>query len=380
MKTRKLYYENAYTRSFTATVLVCEAEGDRFRVLLDQSAFFPEEGGQAADPGTLNGIAVLDVREKDGLLVHYTAAPLAVGESVTGEIDWPERFRKMQNHSGEHILSGVVFRRHGFENTGFHLSADGFTLDFSQELSRRELDEVEWEANAAVWANRPVTARFPEPEELKTLAYRSKLELTENVRIVSIEGVDNCACCAPHVAATGEIGAIKLYEAMRHRGGMRIWARCGSDALRDFRERYFAAAAVSGLLSVPQSDIAGGVEKLLAERDALKARLAAAQGALIQKQIDALRPCEGDMLLFAEADMDGLRALVNAGMVLSGGVCAAFSGEDGNFRFVLGSQKENCRDWLNEHKEALQARGGGKPEMISGSSAATRESIETLFQ
>lgn len=379
MKTRKLYYENAYTRSFSATVLVCEEEKGRFRVILDQTAFFPEEGGQAADPGTLNGVAVLDVKEKDGVIYHYTAAPLAMGESVAGEIDWPERFRKMQNHSGEHILSGVVFRRHGFENTGFHLSADGFTLDFSQELSRQELDEIEWEANEAVWANRPVTCRFPEPEELKTLSYRSKLELTENVRIVSIEGVDNCACCAPHVAATGEIGAIKLYEAMRHRGGMRIWARCGSDALRDFRERYFAAAAVSGLLSVPQSDIAGGVEKLLAERDSLKAKLAAAQEALIQEQIDTLRPCEGNMLLFAEADMDGLRALVNAGMALCGGVCAAFSGEDGNFRFVLGSQKKNCRDWLNDHKEAMQARGGGKPEMVSGSCAAAKADIESLF-
>lgn len=379
MKTRKLYYEDAYLRRFTATVLSCQPEGARFRVLLDQTAFFPEEGGQAADPGTLGGVRVLDVREKEGLIHHFTEEPLVPGAVVEGEIDWPERFRKMQNHSGEHILSGVVFRRHGFENTGFHLSADGFTLDFSQELSREELAAIEWEANEAVWADRKVTAWFPEPAALKSLAYRSKLELTENVRIVTIEGVDNCACCAPHVSSTGQIGAIKLYEAMRHRGGMRIRAKCGAGALRDFRARCAADAAVSALLSVPQESIASGVEKLLAERDALKEDLARARMALVEKQIEGLAPCEGDMLLFAQADMDGLRALVNAGMELCGGVCAAFAGDDGNFRFVIGSRRQNCRDWLNTAKDALRARGGGKPEMVSGSCAAARAEIERFF-
>lgn len=379
MKTRKLYYENAYCRRFTASVLSCEPEGDRFRVLLDQTAFFPEEGGQAADPGLLGGVRVLDVREKEGIVHHFLEKPLVPGDTVEGEIDWPERFRKMQNHSGEHILSGVVFRRHGFENTGFHLSADGFTLDFSQELSREELAAIEWEANEAVWADRPVRAWFPDSDTLKSLAYRSKLDLTENVRIVTIEGVDNCACCAPHVSSTGQIGAIKLYEAMRHRGGMRIWAKCGADALRDFRARCTADAAVSALLSVPQADIAPGVEKLLAERESLKQQLAEARLELVQKQIESLSPTDGDLLLFSSADMEGLRALVNAGMELCGGVCAAFAGEDGSFRFVIGSRHINCRDWLSAAKESLRARGGGKPEMVSGSCTAAKAEIESFF-
>lgn len=380
MKTRKLYYEDAYLRRFRAVVLSCEEEKGRFRVTLDQSAFFPEEGGQAADPGTLGGVEVLDVREKEGVLFHYTDGPLPVGEAVEGEILWPERFRKMQNHSGEHILSGVVFRRHGFENTGFHLSSDGFTLDFSQELSREELAAIEWEANEAVWANRPVTARFPAPEELKTMAYRSKLELTENVRIVTIEGVDNCACCAPHVSSTGQIGLIKLYEAMRHRGGMRIWAKCGADALRDTRARCAADGAVSSLLSVPQKDIARGVEKLLEERDSLKEELARARQGLVEAQLAALVPTEGDLLLFGEADMDSLRALVNGAMALCGGVCAAFGGSEGDFRFVAGSRSRNCRDWLAGAKEPLSLRGGGRPEMVSGSCGASRERLEAFFR
>ena len=380
MKTQKLYYENAFLRRFTAEVLSCAEEKGRFCVTLDRSAFFPEEGGQSADPGVLGGVQVLDVRERGGVLYHYTDGPLPVGQTVQGEIDWPERFRKMQNHSGEHILSGVVFRRHGFENTGFHLSSDGFTLDFSQELSKEELAAIEWEANEAVWADRPVTARFPAPEELKTMSYRSKLALTENVRIVTIEGVDSCACCAPHVSSTGQIGLIKLYEAMRHRGGMRIWAKCGADALRDTRARCAADGAVSALLSVPQTDIAGGVENLLAERDGLKEALAEARQALVQRQLERLSPTGGDLLLFGENDMDSLRALVNGGMALCGGVCAAFGGEDGNYRFVAGSRSQNCRDWLAGAKEPLGLRGGGKPEMVSGSCTAERAAIEAFFR
>lgn len=379
MKTRKLYYEDAYCRRFSARVLSCEGDGPQWTVTLDQSAFFPEEGGQAADPGTLGGARVLDVRERDGILRHITDSPLTPGESVEGEIDWPERFRKMQNHSGEHILSGIVHRRLGLENTGFHLSADGFTLDFSREIDKETLSEIEWEANEAVWADRPVRARFPAPEELKTLAYRSKLELTENVRIVTIDGVDSCACCAPHVSSTGQIGVIKLYEAMRHRGGMRIWARCGSDALADFRARCTADAAVSALLSLPQDRIAGGVEKLLAERDSLKTALAAARTRLMEQQAASLSPTEGDRLLFADADMEGLRTLVNTAAAITGGVCAAFGGQEGDYRFVIGSRTVNCRDWLNSAKEALKARGGGRPEMVSGSSAASRAELEAFF-
>lgn len=379
MKTHKLYYDDAYIRAFDARVLACEPEGDRWRCVLDATAFFPTEGGQSADTGTLGGVAVADVVEREGVLYHMLPSPLRVGETVHGAIEWPERLRKMQSHSAEHILSGIFFRRFGWENVGFHLADCGFVFDTSGELSDAAIAEAEREANEIIWQNAPVTAWFPDAAELASLSYRSKLDLTENVRLVRIGEVDLCACCAPHVASTGEIGMVKILDAMRHRGGMRIRAKAGIDALEEFRARCAAAESVSRLLSVPQEDIASGVQRLLGERDGLKEKVSAAQNALLQRQIGDMRPTRGHMLLFADCDMDGLRALCNAGAPLCGGVCAAFSGADGDWRFVMASGTQDVRAFFAAVRDALKARGGGKAEMISGSSAAGRGAIEACF-
>lgn len=379
MNTTKLFYENAYTRTFQARVLACGEGKNGWLVELDQTAFFPEGGGQTADTGALGGARVLDVHEKAGRVLHLTDGPLPVGETVTGQIDWAERFRKMQNHSGEHVVSGLVHTRFGYDNVGFHLGDDGCTLDFSGELTRSQLDEIERAANAVVWENRPVTARFPAPEELERLDYRSKLDLRENVRIVTVEGVDCCACCAPHVSRTGEIGVIKLLDFMRHRGGVRVWAKSGTDALRDYQARYTASAAVSGLLNTPQDSIAGGVERLLAQRDGMKQELAALRRQAAEAQAAALRPTEGNMLLFTQADEAGMRLLANAGMEKCGGVCAVFSGGDGDFRFVMASRTEDMRAYIKDLPAHLKARGGGQPQMVSGRCAAARTELEAFF-
>ena len=379
MSTEKLYYQDAYTRQFTATVRFCEAVGDRFVVLLDRTAFFPEEGGQSADTGTLDGIAVLDVKETAGEIQHFLAAPLEPGTVITGVLDWPERFRKMQSHTAEHVLSGLIYRRFGYDNTGFHLAEDEFIMDCGGELSAEDLAWLEQSANEAIWADHPVSTGFPAPEELAALSYRSKLDLTEGVRIVHIEDIDDCACCAPHLSGTGQIGLVRLCEAMRHRGGMRIRAKAGSDALRDYQTRAAADRRISESLSVPQSEIAEGVEKLLAERDALKQQLAEARLAALETLMDAFELTDGNLLLFADADMEGLRMLVNRGVAYAGGLCAAFTGTDGDYRFVIGSRHLDTRAWFAEHREALKARGGGKPEMVSGSCAAGRAEIEALL-
>lgn len=379
MNTRKLYYENAYTQRFEATVLSCEEEKNGWAVVLDATAFFPEEGGQSADTGSLGTVRVLDAKEKAGVITHYTDGPLPVGETVEGVIDWPERFRKMQTHTGEHIVSGIMHERYGFENVGFHLGEAGCTFDFDGELTREQIDDVERAANAAIWANLAVTARFPEAEELAALPYRSKLDLTENVRIVTVEGVDICACCAPHVARTGQIGMIKLLDFMRHRGGIRIWAKCGSDALADYHARYNASAAISALLNTPQESIGRGVEKLLQQRDDLKAELAALKKQMLERQAAELPVTEGNILLFAREDDAGMRILVNTGMEKCGGVCAVFSGEDGAWQFVMGSRTTDMRAFMKEHGPALKARGGGQPQMVSGRSQATKSELEAFF-
>jgi alanyl-tRNA synthetase len=379
MNTTKLYYENAYTRRFTAQVTACEPVKGGYHVQLDQTAFFPEGGGQTADTGTLDSVRVLDCHEKGGEIYHFTDAPLTVGQTVTGLLDWHDRFRKMQNHTGEHIVSGLVHARYGFENVGFHLAENGCTFDFDGELTRQQLDELEQAANAIVWENRPVTTAFPSSEELASLTYRSKLDLTENVRLVTVEGVDVCACCAPHVSRTGEIGIIKLLDFMRHRGGVRIWAKCGWDALQDYDRRYTASAAISGLLNTPQESIVSGVEKLLAQRDSLKQELTTLQRQALEAQAASLAPTEGNYLLFPQTDNEGMRLLANALLEKCGGVCALFSGQDGAYQFVLASRTQDMRSFLKENQSALQARGGGQTQMVSGRSTAAKADLEAFF-
>jgi len=227
--TRKLYDKDSYLREFTAKVVSCEplndakkrSDGAEYAVVLDQTAFFPEGGGQSSDTGNIGNAVVTDVREKNGVILHYTDVPLDAGIEVACTLNWEERFRKMQNHTGEHLLSGIVHSQFGYDNVGFHLGTDGVTVDFNGVLSEAEIGFIEYVANRAVGLNVPVTVSYPSPEECAAMEYRSKLDLTENIRIVTIEGWDVCACCAPHVSCTGAVGGIKILSCENWKGGVR---------------------------------------------------------------------------------------------------------------------------------------------------------------
>ena len=378
--TEKLYDMDSHLKVFTARVLSCTADGERFAVTLDRTAFFPESGGQYADTGTLGGVRVLDVQEVSGELVHYTDGPLPVGGTVTGQLNWLQRFRRMQNHTGEHILSGLVYRKYGYQNVGFHLADGDVTVDFDGELTREQLDELETLCNLAIAENVPVNCTYPEPETLKTLAYRSKLDLTENVRLVEIEGYDLCACCAPHVSRTGEIGSLKILDFMRHRGGIRLHMLCGLDAMEDSRRRYQATLEISGLLSVPQLETPEAVRRLLRDVEDGKLQLGEARRSVLTMKAAALPETEGNLCIFEEAlDNLSLRELVNAGMEKCTGICAAFSGQDGDWKYILGSRNVDLRAKAKELNAAMKGRGGGKPEMIQGSCTALRGELEALF-
>ncbi|MBR3555910.1 MAG: alanyl-tRNA editing protein [Oscillospiraceae bacterium] len=378
--TEKLYDRDSHLKEFTARVLSCANEGNRWAVALDRTAFFPEGGGQAADTGSLNSARVLDVQEVSGEILHYTDSPLKEGETVTGLLDWEQRFRRMQNHSGEHLLSGLVYARYGYRNVGFHLGDGDVTVDFDGELDRTQLEELETAVNRAISENVPVTCWYPPKEELNTLDYRSKLELTENVRLVKFEGYDLCACCAPHVSRTGEIGSMHILDHMRHRGGVRLHMLCGLDAMEDARARYLATAAISGLLSVPQLETPKAVKRVLGELEDLKQALAESRRQIIQMKADAVTATEGNLCFF-ERDMDmlSLRELVNAGMAKCGGICAAFTGSDGDWKYIIGSRSMDLRSMAKEINAAIGGRGGGRPEMIQGSSTASRRQIEAYF-
>ena len=379
--TEKLYDLDSHLREFTASVVSCEKEGDRWAAVLDRTAFFPEGGGQAADTGALGNVRVLDVRESGGRILHYLDAPLPVGETVAGRLDWLQRFRRMQNHTGEHILSGIVHKRYGYRNVGFHLGDGDVTIDFSGELDRAQLEELETAVNLAIAENVPVTCWYPPKEELAELDYRSKLDLTENVRLVRIEGYDLCACCAPHVSHTGEIGSLRILDHMRHRGGTRLHMLCGLDAMEDARARYLATLTISGLLSVPQLETPRAVRRVLGELEETKQALAESRRQLLAYKAAALPESEGDICIFEpELDMLSLRELVNAGMEKAGGVCAAFSGKDGDWKYIIGSRTRDLRSLAKEINAAIGGRGGGRPEMIQGSCTASRREIEAYFQ
>lgn len=378
--TEKLYYSDGHLSRFTARVTSCEKEDGTWAVKLDRSAFFPGGGGQEADEGVLSDMKLLGLREEGEDIVHLTPAPLEPGALVEGRIDWPLRFSRMQGHSGEHILSGTVHRLFGYDNVGFHMGEEAITIDYSGELSREDLSRAELEANRAIWRDVPVRTLLPTPGELAAMDYRSKKELTGQVRIVEIEGVDLCACCAPHVSHSGEVGLLKIIDSMRHRGGTRLTLLCGEAALLDYEALHENNAAVSAALSAKRLETGGAIARVMAEQEERRAELTKLKRELLQLKAAALRPTEGSICIFeSDIDMITLRELVNAGSELAGKVCAGFAGTDGDYKYIIGSRTVPLRARAKEINAAIDGRGGGSDAMIQGTSRARREDIERYF-
>ena len=382
MYTEKLYYKDSHCFEFTALVLDCRETGRGPALILDRTAFFPEGGGQLADTGSLGAVKVLDVHEKEGEILHYCDGPLMPGERVEGRLDAEQRLVRMQNHSGEHVVSGLAHKLFGCENVGFHMGEDFVTIDFDRELSREQLMEIETLANRAVREDLPVSCTFPEPEALKSLEYRSKLELTENVRIVEIPGVDRCACCAPHVERTGEIGLIKVLDWERHRGGLRLSLACGMLALRDYRVKQENISAISQALSSKRHETAAAVERLLQEQQKSKERIAALSLELARYMAEDREGTEGNICVFDSVlDEVALRELVNLLMEKCRGIAAAFSGDDRRgYRYIMGSRELDMRSLAKELNSLIEGRGGGKARMIQGSASASAAAIAAVFE
>ena len=382
MYTEKLYYKDSHCFEFTALVLDCRETAKGPALILDRTAFFPEGGGQLADTGSLGAVKVLDVHEKEGEILHYCDGPLMPGERVEGRLDAEQRLVRMQNHSGEHVVSGLAHKLFGCENVGFHMGEDFVTIDFDRELSREQLMEIETLANRAVREDLPVSCTFPEPEVLKSLEYRSKLELTENVRIVEIPGVDRCACCAPHVERTGEIGLIKVLDWERHRGGLRLSLACGMLALRDYRVKQENISAISQALSSKRHETAAAVERLLQEQQKSKERIAALSLELARYMAEDREETEGNICVFDSVlDEVALRELVNLLMEKCRGIAAAFSGDDRRgYRYIMGSRELDMRSLAKELNSLIEGRGGGKARMIQGSASASAAAIAAVFE
>lgn len=379
----KIFYENTHILDFEAVVTDCQATKDSYLIVLDRTAFFPEEGGQPADTGTLNDLPVRDVSIRNDIIFHHMEVPFENGTKVTGHVDWERRFDFMQQHSGEHIISGLLHKHYGFTNVGFHLGLTEVTLDFDGSIGMEALREIETEANKIVWQNLPVKAYFPDKASLQTMEYRSKIEIEGAVRIVEIPGVDVCACCAPHVEITGEIGLIKITGVQSHRGGVRINILCGERARKDYSMKQDSVNALSALLSAKPELVVDAVKKL--QEDALKQKdtLNLLANQLLQMQVASLPEPESNPnpILFVElSNPIAIRNTVNELTKKYPGYCGIFNGDEASgYSFIIGSSSLDCRTLATNLREKFGAKGGGTPPMIQGNVQALKDDLIHFF-
>ena len=381
MTTKKLYDEDAYARQFEATVLSCEKGEKGYGVILDQTLFFPEEGGQTPDKGRINGVSVLDVQIKDDVITHVLPEPLVPGTEIAGEIDWKHRFYNMQQHSGEHIFSGLAYKKYGYHNVGFHLSNQIVTMDFDGVFTEEQLAEMEWAVNEAIVANVEIRTGYPTREALAQMAYRSKMEIDGPVRIVEIEGYDKCACCAPHVRRTGEIGMFKIQSVQNYKGGVRISFLCGFRALEEYRKKSQIISQLSGILTTNQELLAENVAKLKNQTQSLKSQLGTAKQTIMESKIEVIPAEQKDVVLF-ETDLETMvmRNVVNKLVEKHAGICGIFVGSDvEGYNYIIGSKTTDCREVAAKLKEELGARGGGSAQMVQGSVQARAREIMDSF-
>ena len=378
--TKRLYYEDAYCREFDARVMDCREGKQGWEVVLDQTAFYPEGGGQPADEGTLGEAKVLDVKEGGEEVIHLCNRPLEPGSAVHGTLDWDRRLRFMQQHSGEHIFSGIVHRTFGYDNIGFHMGKDCVTVDFSGMLSEEDIAQVERAANEAVLADLEILEDYPSREELGGLDYRSKKELEGQVRIITIPGSDVCACCGTHVKRTGQIGPIKAVASEHYKTGIRISLQIGWKALEDYEEKHRNIKEISALLSVPPQETAEAVRKLQEQLQELKA----ANVALKQKQLDRLveevPEGTGRVIRFVE-DLNPVEVRMLADcLAQKADFAAVFSGNDGEgYKYVMCSSHTDVAALGKKFNETLNDRGGGRNPMVQGSVMAERAKIEEFL-
>lgn len=381
---RKIFYEDIYKTEFEAKVVSCDFDTKLhlYKILLDATAFFPEEGGQSADKGTLQQQEVLDVQIQDASIYHYVKEPIPINTTVIGKVNWEQRFDFMQQHSGEHILSGLVHSQYGYQNVGFHLSTHEVTMDFDGSLDWNQIRALELAANRIIHENLPIEISYPTEEELQNLVYRSKIDIDGQVRLVTIPGVDVCACCAPHVPSTGMIGSIKVTGLQSYKGGVRLNILCGIRALSDYSTKQDIVTTLAQDMSTRQEKIVDGYQRLKDECLTLKAKVNALQQRYLAMSLATL-PAPTDSnhaILFTDiTDNLAIRNTVNQLMERYNGYSILFSGTDDSYRFVAGSKVCDCNELAARLRQDFGAKCGGNQCMIQGSVTATKETLTSIF-
>lgn len=377
--TEKLYYQNSYIKTFSAHVTGCVPVGENFAVILDRTAFYPEGGGQPSDTGVLNLTNVLDVQERDGEIIHITDAPIQPESRVTGGLNWARRFRLMQQHTGEHMVSGIANRLFHADNVGFHMSEKFLTVDWNVRLDNSQVAVVERLANDSIYRNLPVTASFVTEQELKSTEYRSKKELQGPVRLVRIPSCDICACCGTHVTSTGEVGAVKILTVQNYKGGTRITLACGAQAMDDYSVKQNSVAALSNLLSAKSEDVVPAAEHLLRENAELKQELSELRMSVFELKASAIPEGQGTVCTFENGlspdDLRRFALILSERCVTAAVFCCGESG----YRYAISSAKKDVRPLGKRLNETFSGRGGGTAELVQGSLLGSEENIRSFF-
>ena len=383
--TEKLYDTDSYLSDFECKVISLYTDEDYIYIETDRTAFFPEGGGQTCDKGTLDGVNVENIQIIDSKIVHFVknsdenAEKFQIGALIHGKIDMKKRFSDMQQHSGEHIFSGIVNSLYGYNNVGFHLGSEVVTLDFDGELGEEDICKVENLVNEAIWKNLEIKVTFPSDEELSEIKYRSKIEIEGQVRLVEIPGVDICACCAPHVKFTGEIGIVRVVNFERYKGGTRVSILCGERALYDLRHKLKQNRLVSNLTSAKQDETAAAVERLKNENEKLKYDIIGLTRELLSLKTQTITSQERIIIFDPKLTGKLLQDFAISLMDKATEFAACFSGENGSYRYCIVSKQVNLQPLCKALNGQFSGRGGGKPEIVQGSVATGTQEAITEF-
>ena len=380
METVKLYYEDAFMKRFTGRVETCREHKGQYLVVLDRTAFYPEGGGQPADHGTLGPARVLDVHEREGQIVHTCDRPLPEGETVEGTLDWARRFDHMQQHSGEHIVSGMLCETFHCDNVGFHMGESVVTIDYNAPLTWEQVLEVEARANRYLWEDHPIEITWPDRETLASIAYRSKKALEGPVRLTGFPGADLCACCGTHVKSSGQVGLVKFLSCQRFRDGVRLELLCGQRALDALSGSWEQNRQVGQALSVKPEKTAAAVERLRQELAETREQLAHLEEEQFLRLAEEHRGERDVVLVRGPLRGDGVRRLCDALTRTACGRCAVFAGTEGSYQYAVISPGQDIRAMVKELNQALHGRGGGRDGFAQGSAACTEAEIRAFFR
>ncbi len=357
-----------YIKEFYAVVTDCIKTDIGYSVCLDNTLFYAEGGGQPSDKGKINEIAVLDVRETHEGICHLMPEPFEKGQNVKCEIDFKRRFSFMQHHTAEHIISGLAVKKHGFKNVGFHIGSDCTTLDFDGELTTEQVDEIEFLANQAIWENVPVTERILKPDESASFNYRSKKEISGDIRIITVEGYDTCACCGSHVMFTGEIGAVKIIDAKRYKGGIRLSIVCGAKALEDYSVKHRLVRGLCAELSSKETGLAERIKTILDQTEKQSAEISRLRMNLFRQHIKTLSfSTSFTWVLWEDANPKDLPVMATELANMAGDGMVVVPRDSGGYLVAIASSSKQAKEIAAKICTAFSGKGGGSPALWQGS-------------